>query len=103
MATTLPLFTDAPEPGAIEIRREGDRLFYACPHCGGEMSSQDVDEESLAELRADPACCFCRAAFAGLPFQVWRRLPLEVRRTHRPPAGWTRPAVKVCEGTGGAQ
>ena len=84
---TLPLFADAPEPGGIEIRQQGDRLFYACPHCGGEMS-QDVDEEPLAELRADPSCCLCRAEFVGHPFTTWRTLPLSVKRTHRPPPDW---------------
>lgn len=84
---SLPLFDSVPLPAGVVIRRVEDRFVYECPHCGGEMS-QAVSEEPLRELEADPACCFCRAEFAGLSFQAWRTLPMAVKRTHIPPAGW---------------
>lgn len=82
----LPLF-DQIEDSAIRVRHVGDRFFYECPHCGGEVS-QGEDDEPIERLRADPACCFCRAEFAGIPFGLWVRFPMETKATHRPPGDW---------------
>jgi hypothetical protein len=87
---TLPLF-DEPQavPGGLPLRIHDDRVFWNCPHCDAAMD-QPADEEPLDDLRADPACCFCRARFAGLTFAEWRKLPHAVKLDHRPPGDWRR-------------
>lgn len=84
----LPLFDAVIEDEAtLPVRRLSDRFFWHCPHCGGELS-QPVEEEPIAEVYADPSCCFCRAEFAGMAFHDWRRLPMETRLATKPDADW---------------
>lgn len=91
--SNTPLFDaiEVPVVSRLRLRYSDDRarVFYDCPHCGGEMS-QETASESMEALDADPACCRCRAAFAGLSFSAWRALPMAVKRTHIPPPDFRR-------------
>lgn len=89
--TQASLFDQVPQsvPLALVIRRDSERVWWLCPHCGANVT-QDAVEETDAEVAADPACAHCRASFAGLSFSAWRRLPLEVKRGHVPPANFQR-------------